>query len=375
MARKSRRRKRKYAVNVRNRFKPPGLVTPSEEARPSLWQIIAYGGGEVYQESQCTLERIRELHQTHPKIWLNIDGLKDAAFLTGLGEIFGLHPLALEDTVNQHQLAKCEDYGESIFFVSRMLNIEPQLESEQLCLFLGKDFVITIQEIPGDCFQAVRDRLHKNAGRLVTSPPDYLAYSILDSIVDSYFPIVDRLADRLDEIEDVIGQRPSQSLLKQLHAIRNDLLTIRRAIRPLRDAVNQLIRETTGLIQEETRLFLRDCYDHCQQLIELVETYRDLCSDMRDYHLSMVSLRMNEIMKVLTIIATIFIPLSFVASIYGMNFNTDSPWNMPELNWPFGYVFALSLMLAMALGFVMYFWRSGWIFANETDSGDHNGQT
>lgn len=370
MVRKSRKRKRAYAVNVRNRFKPPGDISQAPEARASQWQIIAYGAGDVYRESQPSLQRIRELHSRYPKLWLNVDGLGDTNFLTGLGEIFQLHPLALEDTVNQHQLAKCEDYGDSIFFVSRMLNAEPQLESEQLAMFFGKTFVITIQEIPGDCFQPIRDRLLKNSGRLVTGSTDFLAYSLLDSIVDSYFPIVDQLADRLDEIEDVIGQRPSQSLLRQLHAIRNDLLIIRRAIRPLRDAVNQLIRESTDLIDHETRLYLRDCFDHCQQLMDLVETYRDLCSDMRDYHLSMISFRMNEIMKVLTIIATIFIPLSFVASVYGMNFDTEHPWNMPELGWPYGYFFALGLMLAVAIGFILFFWRKGWIFAADMGHDD-----
>jgi magnesium transporter len=249
-----------------------------------------------------------------------------------------------------------------------MINWNGEIQSEQLSLFLGSNFVVTIQQFPGDCFDAVRDRIRTSRGKLASGTADYLAYSLLDAIVDSYFPVVDRLADELDTLEEQVDSSRSPRLISELHRVRNCILVGRRSVRPLRDAINQLIRDPSPFIREETKFFLRDCHDHCIQIIELLETYRELCSDLRDYYVSMISFRMNEIMKVLTVISTIFIPLSFIASVYGMNFDTDSPWNMPELGWRFGYFFALGLMALTALGFVFYFWRNGWLSGNELPS-------
>ncbi len=372
MAKRTRRRRTKIAVNLKNRFQPPGQVVASPDAQATKCAVLAFGNGKIHEEAITDIVRIKELRHLFPIVWVNVDGLGNANLIQGLGQIFGLHPLALEDSMNQHQLAKCEDYGESLFFVSRMLNLTPQLESEQLCLFLGKDFVVSIQEYPGDCFEAVRERIRKNKGPVALNQPDYLTYSLLDAVVDSYFPVVDALADRLDEIEDQIASHLSKKVLRRLHVVRNDLLMSRRAIRPLRDAVGQLMRDPSPLIQKETKVFLRDCFDHCQQLIDLLETYRELCSDMREYHLSMVSFRMNEIMKVLTVIATIFMPLSFIASVYGMNFDTSKPYNMPELRWEYGYIFVWVLMLVVTVGFGIYFWHRGWIFAKEIEDSENN---
>jgi magnesium transporter len=372
MAKRTRRRRSKIAINLSSRFQPPGQVVAPPNAKATECTVFAFGNGKIQEEAITDVHRIREVRKLFPMVWVNVDGLSNAKLIQELGDVFGLHSLALEDAMNHHQLAKCEDYGDSLFFVSRMLNLSPQLESEQLCLFLGKDYVVSIQEFPGDCFDPVRDRIRKNKGPVTTGQPDYLAYSLLDAIVDSYFPIVDALADRLDEIEDQIASQLSKKVLRRLHIVRNDLLMSRRAIRPLRDAIGQLMRDPSPLIQKETKLFLRDCFDHCQQLIDLLETYRELCSDMREYHLSMVSFRMNEIMKVLTVIATIFMPLSFIASVYGMNFDTTKPLNMPELRWEYGYVFVWALMLVVTIAFGFYFWHRGWIFAKEIEDSEND---
>lgn len=347
---------------------PPGQLTPAIDAAASQAQIFGFGNGQCTEIPLDRYDRIDEIQRNHPYLWINVNGLKDVHLIEELGRRFQLHPLALEDVVNQHQLAKCEDYEQNIFFVSRMLNLEPHWEHEQLSMFVGANYIITLQEIPGDCFDSVRKRLRSGKGKLALSGPDFLAYSLLDSLIDSYFPFLDRVADDLDSIEDQVAEGSTARTIEGIHEVRNRLMVLRRAIRPLRDALGQLMRAPSHLMTEETKLFLRDCYDHAIQLLELLETYRELCADLREYHLSMISFRMNEVMKVLTVIATIFIPLSFIASVYGMNFDTAHPWNMPELEWPWGYPFALLLMLLTAVGFLWFFWRRGWIFADSTPS-------
>jgi magnesium transporter len=226
---------------------------------------------------------------------------------------------------------------------------------------LGKNFVLTFQQQSGDCFDPVRDRIRTRRGRIRNAGADYLVYALIDAVIDSYFPIVETFADHLEELEDQVATRQSPNVIDRIHEVRNDLLLLRRSVRPHRDALNELVRDEHPLICNETRVFLRDCYDHTIQLIDLLEVYREMCADLRDYYLSIVSNRMNEVMKVLTIIATIFIPLGFIAGLYGMNFNTSLPGNMPELNVPYGYVGAIAMMSLVALGMLAFFWRSGWI--------------
>jgi magnesium transporter len=224
---------------------------------------------------------------------------------------------------------------------------------------LGKNFLVTFQEFPGDCLDPVRERIRKVQGRHRSAGPDYLAYSILDAIIDGYFPVLETLGETLESLEhDIVQKTSDQTLIARIHGVKRDLLTVRRAIWPFREAVNSLFREPSPLVNEETRLYLRDCYDHTIQLIDLLETYREVAGGLVDVYLSSVSNRMNEIMKVLTIIATIFMPLSFIAGLYGMNFNTEiSPWNMPELNKPFGYPMVLLLMLAVVAALLAFFKR------------------
>jgi magnesium transporter len=297
-----------------------------------------------------------------PVLWVNVTGLGDAQLIQDLGRTFGLHPLALEDVVNVHQRPKVEEYPGNLFIVLRIPRDGDRLQTEQVSLFLGEQFVLTFLEDPGDCYDRVRRRIHEARGRLRTAGADYLAYALIDATIDAFFPVVERYTERLDVLEDAISLNPQRHLLPALHGIKQDLRTIRRVFWPLRDEVNKLLRDQTAWFTPETRVFLRDCYDHTVQILDIVETYREIGADLTDLYQSSLSNRMNEVMKVLTIIATVFMPLSFIAGVYGMNFNTEvSRWNMPELNWSAGYAFALTLMAAVAAAMLYFFHRQGWL--------------
>jgi magnesium transporter len=323
--------------------------------------VLAYSPDEIVEESVTRVDRIPDFLGKYPVTWINVDGLGDVATIRALGELFDLHPLALEDVVHVHQRAKVEPFEKQLFLVARMVKMEKQLETEQVSFFIGPNYLLTFQERAGDCFEPVRERIRTSSGRVRRVGTDYLAYALLDTVIDSYFEVVDAFADRLETLDDEISLGRGRDINDRIHDARNELLLLRRAVRPHRDAVGQLIRDEHPLIHDETRVFLRDCYDHTVQLIDLLEVYRETCAGLRDYHLSLLSGRMNEVMKVLTIIATIFMPLGFIAGVYGMNFDPKLPGNMPELEWPFGYVFALGLMLIAAGGMVFYFWRQGWL--------------
>jgi magnesium transporter len=229
-------------------------------------------------------------------------------------------------------------------------------------MFLGLGFLLSFQERAGDCFDPVRKRIREGRGRMRHSGPDYLAYALLDAVVDSYFPVLQDCGDRLDVLEDKMFLRPDPHTAGHIHLVRRDLLAVRRAVWPLRECISSLTHDPDELVSDETRLYLRDCYDHSVQIIDLLESYRDLAGGLMDTYLSLVSQRMNEIMKVLTIYAAIFIPLTFVAGIWGMNFDTGaSGWNMPELGWAFGYPAAIALMVTLAVGQLFWFRRKGWI--------------
>jgi magnesium transporter len=255
-----------------------------------------------------------------------------------------------------------EQYPAYYFIVARMAETGERLGTEQLSLFLGKNYVLTFQERHGDCFEPVRDRIRKGGNKIRNTGPDYLAYAVLDAFIDNFFPFLEHLGERLETLEDEVILRPDTQTIAQIHRIKRDLLTMRRAVWPLRDALTSLIRESTPLITDDTRIYLRDCYDHTIRLIDLLETYREVATGLTDIYLSSLSNRLNEVMKVLTIFSAIFIPLSFIAGVYGMNFNpSSSPWNMPEVNWKWGYPFALALMAAVAIVLLIYFRRKGWL--------------
>lgn len=343
-------------------------------------QVFSFGPGEIQERSLDDVAELATLVGQHPVTWLNVDGVGHAGTVEQIGRTFGLHPLALEDVVHVHQRAKVEAYDGILFIVARMVRIvaepipadddpdsssdaTPQLETEQLSIFLGSNFVITFQEEEHkDCFEPVRDRLRRDLGRLRHAGPDYLAYALLDAVTDGYFPVLEWYSDELDSVEDALDDRSDPDELRRIHTIRTDLLTLRRAAWPLREALQHLQRDTHAGITQETRIYLRDCYDHTVQILDVLENYREICADLREFYFSTVSQRTNDIMKVLTIISTTFIPLSFVAGVWGMNFDPDSsPWNMPELRWRFGYPAALGLMLLVVMAMFIFFWRRGWL--------------
>lgn len=341
---------------------PPGTLLPDPESGQTRIRLIAYNAEAVLDVEVRDIAEIREALRTHSVVWIDIAGIGDVDAIVRIGEEFGLHPLALEDAVHVHQRGKVEEYANYLFIVARMARLSEHVETEQLSIFLGDRYVITVQETPEDCLDPVRERIQKSNGRIRDRGADYLAYSLLDAVVDHYFPILEEVGERLDRLESDLITDPGPGVISRVHAQRRDLLTLRRAVWPQREALSQLLRNESPLISDDTRLYLRDCYDHTVQILDLLENFREIAAGMIDVYLSSASHRMNEIMKLLTIIATIFIPLTFIAGVYGMNFDPDtSPLNMPELRWYWGYPAALLVMLATALGLLAYFRRRHWI--------------
>lgn len=377
MSKSSQRRQRKLRFSRRS--KPgdlPGLVQPDPEALPPVIHVIAYGPDQFSEDRVTDCQQVRELVNKAPVTWVNVEGLGDAKTISAIGELFNLHALALEDVVNTHQRPKAEQYQGFLFIVARMAELKERLETEQVTLFLGSNFVVTFLEDPGDAFDSVRQHLRNSQGRVRSSNAGYLAYCLLDAIVDGYFPVVESYGERLDELEDEVVSSPSRATIAWAHQVKRDLRSLRRAIWPLREAINALARDPHELIDAETRVYLRDCYDHTVQIIDIVETYRELDADLTDLYLSSLSNRLNEVMKVLTIIATIFMPLSFIASVYGMNFNTQiSPWNMPELNWYYGYPFVWAVMIASAVAMYGFFRWMRWTGPHSVERQDREARS
>lgn len=313
---------------------------------------------------------IDQIHKVQPylenpsKTWIKVCGLHDIETLKAIWDYFDLHPLIQEDIVNTSQRPKVESYDNCLFFVLRMLNYseeEEMINAEQISLVLGKNYVLSFQETDKDYFKPVLDRLTIENGRLRSRGTDYLAYALIDTIVDHYFHIIEYIADEIELIEDQLLKEPGEHLLQNIHKVRREVIFFRKSVWPLRDAINTAIRDESKFITGETKIYLRDVYDHMIHVIDNIENYRDMVLGVHDMYMSYVSNKMNEVMKVLTIIATIFIPLTFIAGIYGMNFNpATSPFNMPELNWYWGYPATLGLMAVIAVIMVLYFKRKGW---------------
>jgi magnesium transporter len=340
----------------------PGTVTVDPQASRPEVDVIGYGPDGFVEQKQIGLDQVRQLAGKNPITWVNVDGLGDAALLNGLAERFQLHPLAMEDAVNVGQRPKFDDYETHAFVAVRMPRMEATPHTEQLSLFLGKDFVVTLQEVPGDCLEPVRARLRQGGTRIRVSGPDYLAYALIDTVIDAYFPVLEGYGERLLEFEQQLLEGGAQPDVKALHDIRRDLLVLRGSVRPLRDMVSALRRSETGLVAQKTQIYLRDSYDHASELVDLLEDQRDMVNGLMDLYLANLNSRLNEVIKVLTMIATVFIPLTFIVGIYGMNFNTAvSRWNMPELNWRLGYPFSWALMIAVVAAMLIYFRRKGWL--------------
>ena len=357
------RRKKPHLV-VSKRASPgasPGTLIADPNAVETRISAICYSADKIDEVHDCQATDLAELRGKAPVVWIDVAGLADVAAIEVVGDAFGLHRLALEDVINVHQRPKAEAYEDHVFIVFQMLFHAQIAHCEQVSMFIGDNYVLTFQERPGDCFGPVRDRLQRNKGRIRQLGADYLGYALIDAAIDSYFPILETLGEEIEALEDEVVANPKPIFVDQLHRIKRELLALRRAVWPTREMLNTLIRDELPQISDTTRPYLRDCYDHAIQLMDIVETYREIASSLLDVYLSSLSARMNEVMKVLTIIATIFIPLGFIASLYGMNFDRSSPFNMPELGWRFGYPFALVVMAAVLAGLVWFFRRRGWI--------------
>lgn len=340
----------------------PGTLSIEEDATPSQLVLIDYSQTQATRIRLQTPEDCRPYLDTESVSWVDVQGLGSEEVLQRLGQVFHLHPLVLEDVVNVPQRPKVEDYEDQLVIITRMVMLKPQGEgfiSEQVSLVLGKYYLLTVQEEPEhDCFGPVRDRIRFNKGIIRKNGPDYLAYALIDAIIDGFFPVLEAYGERIERLEDEVVENPTRQTLEKVHQVRRDLLALRRSIWPQREALNQLIRDGSPLISANVQIYLRDCYDHVIQLLDIVETYRELASSLMDVYLSSVSNRMNEIMKILTVISTIFIPLTFIVGVYGMNFEY-----MPELEQPWGYPLVWAVMLAVAAGLIVFFWRRGW-FSN-----------
>ena len=338
----------------------PGTLRLDPDATPSGLRFIRYSAATCEEGGLASVEEAKSLVDGESVVWFDMVGLGSGAELEAWGRAFGLHLLALEDVANPAQRPKVEPFDDHLFIVARMAH--PTGETEQVSLFLGDGWVLTIHERAGACLDGIRQRLREASRRIRNRGADYLAYALLDSIVDSYFPPLDEIGEELEAVEDEVLGDPDAGSPQKIHRIRRRLVGLRKSIIPHRDAINSLIRDSPDVITEETAMFLRDVYDHVLRISDLVETYREMAADLMSVYLTVVSNRMNEVMKVLTIIATIFIPLGFVAGLYGMNFDPEvSRWNMPELGWRFGYPFALGIMAAIAGGFIIFMRRRGWL--------------
>lgn len=351
------------------RYSPPGSSPGTLHLPPAL-RGEAHITAIHYTPNTYTEEKIDDLDDflSAPPgdgiLWINVDGLGDVSVLEKLGQHLNLHPLALEDVLNVPQRSKMEDYGDYAFVVFRMAFVEAAMQGrmEQVSLFLGSSYVLTFQEeAEHDTFEPVRNRLRHRRGKIRYRGADYLAYALLDAAIDSFFPVLEALGENLEALEEVVLEVPTRETMEAIHSVRRTLTHLRRSMWPAREAVQAFARSESEWITEPTRLFLRDCADHVLQVLDILESYRDLAGNLMETYLSSQSYRMNEVMKVLTIIATIFIPLTFIAGIYGMNFDASkSPWNMPELQWYWGYPFSLALMATLALCLVLFFRRKGW---------------
>jgi len=327
--------------------------------------LFDYNDKDVVQRELNQPEDCAPYLDTESITWVDVRGLGNEQTRQQLKQVFNLHPMALEDIVHIPQRPHVEDYGDQLVIIARMVTLRsdrPGFVGEQISLVLGKHYLLTVQEEADyDCLEFVRGRIQANKSHIRKAGTDYLAYALLDAIIDGFFPILEMYGELIEELEEEVVTAPTPKTLETIYNIKRQLLILRRAIWPQRDVINSLIRDDSELISDEVNVYLRDCYDHSVQVLDVVETYRELASSLTDIYLSSVSNRMNEVMKLLTIVSSIFIPLTFIAGIYGMNFNTEtSPFNMPELNWYWGYPATLAVMLAIATAMIIFFWRRGW---------------
>ena len=345
---------------------PATLVAPlDQEGRKPEISLIEYDAHTIQERKVERIEETFSSPENGKVSWINISGLGDVEILRQVGLNFRIHPLALEDMLNTGQRPKVEEYENQLFIVLQMgySTNDEDIVFEQVSMVLGKQFVITVQEEAGhDVFGPVRLRLQQGGGNVRYMKADYLAYTLVDAVVDHYFPLVESLGDSMEEFQERVLNDPTRERLRQLHDFRRAIAELRRAVWPQREVLGHLTRDETGLIEGQTKFFFRDCYDHTMIVLDLLETYRDATRNLMDLYLSSLSMRTNEVIRVLTVISSIFIPLTFIAGLYGMNFDrSTSGLNMPELGWRFGYLYAIGLMLAVAVGMILFFKRKKWL--------------
>ncbi len=338
---------------------PPGSMIHIGEKKLDKSKISVIDFTENnFEEKQ--VENVKDCHsyKSKPSIsWINIDGISDIDVVEKIGRNFDIHPLVLEDIVNTEQRPKIEDFEDYIYLVLKMLHYDESVgvRAEQVSIILGESFVISFQEIPGDVFESIRHRIRTAKGRIRKMGADYLAYALIDAIVDNYFIILEKIGEKVEGIEEELVSDPDPNTLQLIHGLKREMIFLRKSVWPLRELISGLQRSESKLIDSTTDIYLRDVYDHTIQVIDTVETFRDMISGMLDIYLSSASNKMNEVMKVLTIFAAIFIPLTFIAGIYGMNFQ-----NMPELSWNMGYPMALLIMLSVGITMLFYFKNKKW---------------
>ena len=352
---------------------PPATLSPhlvdGKSRKPAI-QVIEYDKDTLEERDVADLGELAAHFDNRKITWINIDGLGDVEALTFLGERFNLHPLALEDVLNTGQRPKVEHTTDYIFVVAQMVYQKSgqSICGEQVSLFFGKNFLITVQEEGDyDVFDPVRERIRGGRGSIRKFKADYLAYALLDSIIDHYYPVLEAIGSDIEELEDDLLERPSREMVLTLHEYKRSLTQMRRFVWPLRDVVNGLLHDPSGFITSATKVYLRDCYDHTVQLMDLVESYKELTSGLMELYHSSVGLRTNEVMRVLTVITSIFIPLTFIVGVYGMNFAPESatgeklPFNMPELYQPYGYVGLMVVMALVAVVQLIIFKKIKWL--------------
>jgi len=339
---------------------PPGVLSKNEDIVEEDVKInyIDYDKDSHQEKEIINIDECFKLKESPTVSWINVEGLSNIELIDQMGKIFEIHPLIQEDIVHTHQRPKIEEHEKTLYIVLKMLkynDTSQEIESEQISIVLGENYVITFQERQGDVFEPIRTRLKNELGRIRNMGADYLAYALIDIIVDNYFMILEKVSDRIEIIEEELVNQPSENTLQEIYALKNEMIFLRKSVWPLREVVNRLEKNEIQFITQSVKLYLRDVYDHTIQVIETVETIRDMLGGMLDIYLSSISNKMNEVMQVLTIIATIFIPLTFIAGIYGMNFEY-----MPELGWRNGYFIVWFVMIAIAAYMVYFFKKKDW---------------
>ena len=359
----------------RTRHAPPGtapgsLYVPEGSLKPKV-KIFSYDQNSFEEKEVQGVEAIKSQVENFPdkNHWIDIKGFGDKLFFEQLADRFGIHRLQMEDVFNVYQRAKAEEYQGHLFLISRCLKEENGfISNDQLSLFLGKNFVISIQDSYDDLLEPARERIRQGKGYVRKYGSDYLLYALMDVVLDNFFPVLESISDRLDALQDALVDNPTRDKLNHVLMTKRDLIMLRRTIWSERDKVNDILRSNFPLISESTKIFFRDSYDHCVHVIDLVESYKEVTASLMDVYMSSVSNRMNQVMKVLTIISTIFIPLTFIVGLYGMNFSyTDPitgkilPLNMPELYSPYGYVTVVGIMVVIVIGLLYFFVKKGWL--------------